>query len=172
MVKKMEIKIAKWYKNANSPVLFMIDDFANVWIDLNSDGKVSLEEDWGYDRNNLNSSYRFLNEEILKYFPEVKVTFFTPVGKRSPIIKNYNISIFTEPINYDYKTKEFFKSVNDNKKFEIAFHGLTHGRPGKTAKDFSQEWDAFNSVEEAINQIERGKKIYFDTFGKFPKGGK
>ena len=38
----MEIKIAKWYKNANSPVLFMIDDFANVWIDLNNDGKEEI----------------------------------------------------------------------------------------------------------------------------------
>jgi hypothetical protein len=168
----MEIKIAKWYKNANSPVLFMIDDFANVWIDLNNNGKVNLEEDWGHDRNNLNSSFRFLNEEILKFFPEVKITFFTTVGKRSPILKNYNISRFAEPINCNYKIKEFFKSINDNKRFEIAYHGLTHGITGETARDFSQEWVTFSSVEEAINQIEKGKKIYFDTFGKFPKGGK
>lgn len=168
----MEIKIAKWYKNANSPVLFMIDDFANVWIDLNNDGKVNLEEDWGHDKNNINSSFRFLNKKILKYFPEVKVTFFTPVGKRAPVIKSYNVSRFAQPINYDYKTKKFFKSINNDERFEIAFHGLTHGIPGKTAKDFSQEWEAFNSVEEAVNKIEEGKKIYFDTFGRFPKGGK
>jgi len=168
----MEIKIAKWYKNANSPVLFMIDDFANVWIDLNNNGKVNLGEDWGYAKNNLNSSFRFLNEKILEDFPEVKVTFFTPVGKRSSTIKNYNIPRFAESIDYDYLTKEFFKFINDDKRFEIAYHGLTHGISGENAKDFCQEWKTFNSVEEAINQIEKGKKIYFDTFGKFPKGGK
>lgn len=168
----MEIKITKWYKNANSPVLFMVDDLANVWVDLNNNGKVDLEEDWGYDKNNLNSSFRFLNERILKYFPEVKVTFFTSVGERSPILNNYNIPRFAEPINCNYKIKEFFKSVNDNNKFEIAYHGLNHGIPGEDTKDFCQEWKTFNSIEEAVNQTEKGKKIYFDTFGKFPKGGK
>jgi len=168
----MEIKIAKWYKNVNSPVLFMIDDFANVWIDLNNNGKVNLGEDWGYAKNNLNSSFRFLNEKVLEDFPDVKVTFFTLVGKRSSVIKNYNIPRFAESIDYDYLTKEFFKSINDDERFEIAYHGLTHGISGENAKDFCQEWKTFNSVEEAINQIEKGKKIYFDTFGKFPKGGK
>ncbi len=168
----MKIFKAKWYNNVDSPVMFMIDDLANVWIDLNQNSKVDPGEDWGHDRDNANSSIRFLMDSILKDFPHVKVTFFVVTGRRSPVIKNHNTYFFSEPINYDKEIKAFFKTLKDNPQFELAYHGLTHGNPGETAQDFSQEWETFGSVEEAVKQIEKGKEIYFDTFGTYPKGGK
>ncbi|AJG97799.1 hypothetical protein LF65_01185 [Clostridium beijerinckii] len=168
----MNISICKWYNNADSPVLFFVDDFANVWIDTNGNGKIDLEEDWGYAKNGENSSFKFLNEVILKEFPNVKTTFFVPVGIRAGIIENSKIRSISKMINCDEETKNFFKNVNDNPKYEIAYHGTTHGKVGKTRYDFKQEWELFESVEEAIEIINKGKEIYKDVFEMYPKGGK
>ncbi|GAB6150662.1 hypothetical protein [Clostridium novyi] len=168
----MNVQICKWYNNADSPVLFFVDDFANVWIDTNGNGNVELGEDWGYDQNNKNSSFRYLNNIILKNFKQVRTTFFTPVGVRVGMIKNPKIRSISKMINCDMKTKRFFKSINDNYRYEIAYHGTTHGRVGKTNLDFKQEWELFENIDQAVNQIETGKNIYKDVFGKYPKGGK
>lgn len=171
----MEIKsieIAKWYNNADSPVLFMIDDFCNKWVDLNGNGRVDLGEDWGYAKDGINSAFNFLKTRLLEEYPYLKVTFFTPVGKKSPVIKQPLCKVYSVPINENDGIKEFFRSLHFDKQFEIVYHGLTHGVPGETAQDFHQEWKTFRSVEEAVKQIEKGKEIYFDTFGEYPKGGK
>lgn len=168
----MNVSICKWYNNAVSPVLFFIDDFANVWVDVNGNGKVDLEEDWGYLKNKKNSSFKFLNEVILKDFSNVKTTFFTPVGVRAGMIENPKIKSISKMINCDEETKSFFKSVNDNEKFEIAYHGTTHGKVGKTINDFIQEWELFKNIDDAVENINRGKEVYKDVFGYYPKGGK
>jgi len=161
----MNISICKWYNNALAPVLLLIDDFANVWVDTNGNGIVDLEEDWGYAKNGENSSFRFLNEVILKDFHDVKTTFFVPIGIRVGMIQEPKIKSISKMINCDEETKAFFKSVNEHEKFEIAYHGTTHGRVGKTRNDFRQEWKLFKSVNEAVETINRGKEIYKDVFG-------
>lgn len=168
----LSIKIAKWYNNADSPVIFMIDDFCNKWVDLNRNGKVDLGEDWGYAKDRTNSSFNFLRTTFLGKYPYLKVTFFTPVGKRSPVIKQPMCEVYSAPINNNEETKEFFRRIYSDERFEIAYHGLTHGIPGKTVLEFRQEWEIFRSVEEAVEQIEQGKEIYFNTLGEYPKGGK
>jgi hypothetical protein len=168
----VKIEICKWYNNANSPVLFMVDDFANVWIDTNGNGEVDLEEDWGYAKNSKNSSFNFLNEVILKDYPDLKVTFFTPVGVRAGMIKNSRIKTISKMINCDVETKSFFKSVNDNPKYEIAYHGTTHGKACNNVYDFKQEWELFNSLDEAVKTINMGQEVYKDVFGYYPLGGK
>ena len=168
----VDISICKWYNNAASPVLFFIDDFANVWVDTNGNGIVDLEEDWGNWKNNKNSSFRFLNEVMLNDFPNVKTTFFTPVGVRVGMIENPQVKTISKMINCDEETKTFFKSVNDKENFEIAYHGTTHGKVGKTRNDFKQEWKLFKSINEAVDTINKGKEIYKDVFGYYPKGGK
>lgn len=168
----MNIEICKWYGNKNSPVLLFIDDLANVWVDTNDNGKIDLGEDWGYGKNSENSSFRFLNEVILKDFPQVKVTFFVPVGIRVGMIESSKIKFISKMINCDEETKQFFKSINDNYKYEIAYHGTTHGKAGKTVFDFKQEWILYRNLDEAIKTINKGKKIYKDVFGEYPKGGK
>lgn len=168
----MNISICKWYNNAISPVLFLIDDLANVWIDTNGNGIIDLEEDWGYGKNGKNSSFKFLNRVILEDFPDIKSTFFVPVGIRVGIIENTKIKSISKMINCDEETKDFFKSINDDEKFEIAYHGTTHGKVGKTRNDFKQEWELFKSIDDAVETINMGKKVYKDVFGYYPKGGK
>ncbi|SHF15708.1 hypothetical protein [Clostridium fallax] len=168
----MNIEICKWYNNVDSPVLFFIDDLANVWVDINNNGKIDLGEDWGYGKREENSSLNYLENEILNNFSKVKATFFIPVGIRVGVIKNPKIKSISKFINCDKETKKFFKSINDNPKYEIAYHGTTHGKVYDKAKDFKQEWELFNSLDEGINTINKGKEIYKDVFENYPKGGK
>lgn len=166
------IEVCKWYNNSSSPVMLFIDDLANVWVDLNKNGKIDLEEDWGYGKNELNSSFTFLNKKLLKHFPYVKITFFTPVGERSGMINNPNIKFVSKMINCDEDTKKFFKTIYDNPKFEIAYHGTTHGKTGDKGEDFIQEWMMFKDLDEAIDIINWGREVYRDVFGNYPMGGK
>lgn len=168
----MNISTCKWYNNAIAPVLLLIDDLANVWVDTNGNGIIDLEEDWGYARDMEKSSFRFLNEVILKNFPNIKATFFVPVGIRVGVIENPKIKVISKMINCDEEIKAFFKSVDNEDKFEIAYHGTTHGKVGKTRNDFKQEWELFKSLDEAVETINKGKDIYIDVFGRYPKGGK
>ncbi|AXK21091.1 hypothetical protein DPQ31_26635 [Bacillus sp. COPE52] len=168
----MNIEICKWFNNSDSPVMFMIDDLANVWVDTTKSGELELGEDWGYWKNEEKSSFRYLNEVILKNFPEVKVTFFVPVGVRVGMVKNPVVPSISERIDNDNETKKFFREIHEDNKFEIAYHGTTHGRVGSTNLDFKQEWELFNDLEEAIVTIEKGKQIFRNAIGVDPVGGK
>lgn len=168
----MHAEICKWYGGADSPVLFMIDDLANTWVDSNHNGTLDPGEDWGYFRNEENSSFAFLNEKILKAFPELKVTFFVPVGTRAGMLKDSLFPQTSKPINSDEESKRFYRSIHQHPKFELAYHGTTHGTPGARAADFVQEWAGFGSVEEAVGTIERGIEIYREAVGDSPRGGK
>jgi hypothetical protein len=168
----MNVEICKWYNNADSPVLFFIDDLASVWVDVNGDDEVQPEEDWGYLKDKDGSAFQYLENEILAHYPNVKVTFFVPVGQRVGMVKNPKIKSVSKMINADEESKCFFKKVHNLEKFEIAYHGTTHGEIGDFSEDFKQEWETYSSLEEAIHTIEQGKEIYRDTIGEFPKGGK
>ena len=166
------MKICKWYNDANSPVIFMIDDLANVWVDTNNNGKIDIEEDWGYAGFSENSSFRYLENNILKNFKDIKVTFFVPVGIRVGMINNPKIKSISKYINASFESKEFFKCVDNSESYELAYHGTNHGKVGNINKDFIQEWELFNSVEEATLKTKEGIKIYTDTLGRKPFGGK
>lgn len=166
------MEICKWYNNANSPVVFMIDDLANVWVDVNNNGKIDFEEDWGYAGFAENSAFNYLKNNILENFEDIKVTFFVPVGKRVGMIRNSKIKSISKPINESIESKKFFSSINNSSKYEIAYHGTNHGKVGKTNHDFIQEWELFNSVEEANLKTKEGIDIYLDALGEKPLGGK
>jgi len=50
----------KWKNNAEAPVLFLIDDLTNRWVDIDNDGKIKPEEDWGYAGFDENGAFHFL----------------------------------------------------------------------------------------------------------------
>lgn len=168
----MRVGICKWYNDADSPVLLMIDDLANTWVDTNHNGSVDEGEDWGYFKNEEYSSFRFLNEKILNLYPKVKVTFFVPVGTRAGMLVDPLFPQISKPINSDDESKQFFRSVHEYPHFELAYHGTTHGTAGHHAVDFVQEWAAFNSVDEAVDTVRMGMTIFEDAIGEHPRGGK
>ena len=162
----------KWKNNADSPVLFFIDDLANKWVDINNDGKIKPEGDWGYAGFDENGAFHFLEKEILFVNCKIKTTFFVVTGKRSDIITNSKIKSISKPIDATDKSKKFFKTLHNDERFEIGYHGTTHGVPGKAAKDFIQEWESYKSINKALRIIIRGKEIYKNTIGILPNGGK
>lgn len=165
----MEIIKAKWFNDADSPAVLMMDDLDNLWFDINENGHHALGEDWGYWRDLPGSSFAFLKDNLVDRFPEIKVTFFTVVG--NPIICEYNRGkVYKGTISEDDETAEFFRLVHLSPNFEIAYHGLTHGviRSGK----YIHEWCSFSSVEEAVKNMEEGQKICEGVFGERLKGGK
>ncbi len=166
------LEICKWYNNAQAPVMLMVDDLANVWVDLNGNGQVELGEDWGYAQMGTNSSLRYLLEVVLADFPQVKVTFFTPVGIRAGVIQDSDIQMHSDYINATPELKTFWQKLHEDPRFEVAYHGTTHGIPGRKAADFVQEWEAYQNLAEALATIKKGKAIYHEVFGTEPQGGK
>ena len=61
----MNIEVCKWYKNAAVPVIFMIDDLANVWVDTNGNGVIDPGEDWGYAKKEEHSSFRYFVKSFM-----------------------------------------------------------------------------------------------------------
>ncbi|NPV90431.1 MAG: hypothetical protein HPY50_06640 [Firmicutes bacterium] len=168
----MQIDICKWYNDAASPVVFMIDDLCNVWVDTNANGIIDEGEDWGYAKRGPGSSLVFLEERIMKNFPQLKVTFFIPVGVRAGVIKESETGMKSEMINSDPETREFFKSIGEDDRYEAAFHGTDHGIPGEKAADFIHEWEAYKTLDEALTTIKKGKEVFREVFGHYPRGGK
>lgn len=168
----MHVEICKWYNGADSPVLFMIDDLANTWVDSNNNGSLDLGEDWGYFKDEEHSSFRYLNENILEVFPQVKVTFFVPVGVRVGMLETPLFPKQSLLMNSDGESKQFFRSIHQHPNFELAYHGTTHGKVGRRAHDFIQEWALFQSTEEAVHRVQEGIEIFQDAVGVKPRGGK
>ncbi|RJQ53802.1 MAG: hypothetical protein C4526_06205 [Nitrospiraceae bacterium] len=169
--KRLIIDKAKWLNNADSPVMLMIDDFTNAWHSRNSGGSWDIGGDWGGGLDKEGSAFSFLEENLLKDFPEVKVTFFTVAGK----ISQYTFAVpftFSESLNHSDESRAFFRKLHEDEKSEIAYHGYNHGAPGEKTVNFMQEWKGFRSVDEACEQTEKGKEIFKDVFGEYPRGGK
>ncbi len=162
----MRIEKCKWKMDAQSPVMFMIDDFANVWVDKNENNKLDKGEDWGHFCKDSNSMWDILEKSIFTQFPEVKTTLFTVVGKRAPII-NGKKKIYSATILQDDKFVDFLNEINKSKNIEIAYHGVTHGITGINRFEFKEEWETFNSLEEAIENIEIGKEILYKAIGEY-----
>jgi hypothetical protein len=169
--KRLIIEKTKWFNNADSPVMLMIDDLANAWHSKNGNDLWDFGGDWGGGLNKENSIIRFLTDKLVNDFPEIKITFFAVAGKLCLCTKTERFT-FTEPINFSNESRMFFKVLNENGNYEIAYHGFDHGIPGDKKEDFIQEWKGFKSVEEACEQIRKGKDIFKNVFEMYPLGGK
>jgi peptidoglycan/xylan/chitin deacetylase (PgdA/CDA1 family) len=169
--KRLIVDKAKWLNNADSPVMLMIDDLANAWHRTDETRTLEGGGDWGGRLDGEGAVISFLREQLLRDFPEVKITFFAVAGKISQYTHHQRFT-YSEALNVNEEAKRFFKKVYDDDRFEIAYHGLDHGTPGATSEDFVQEWKGFESIDNAFEQISRGKEIFKEVFGEYPKGGK
>ena len=160
----------KWPNGALAPVLLWMDDLCNTYVDINQNGLANIDNDWGH--LGLRGVYKYLNEEILSKFPQVKTTYFVPVGIRSPVCLDSKIKQHSWPIDFSKESIDFFKHIHLQDNSEISYHGLTHGIASKFTKGFVQEWDSFSNIEEALQTIEKGKEIFKNVTGENPLGGK
>lgn len=167
----MKVDKCKWKNGADSAVMFMIDDLANIWHDENLNGVCDIGEDWGHQAYEKNSMWNFLCKNFLDKFPHLKVTFFLVVGKRASIINNKKYT-YCDDILVDEKFLAFLRDLDKNPKVEIAYHGLTHGIGGNKTEDFVQEWQTYKNLDEAIETIKQGREIFYKALGHYPRGGK
>lgn len=167
----MNIEIAKWKNNAQSPVVFMIDDLANVLMKKNTSSDLAIGEDWGYACRDKNSMWHFLTKNLLNKFPEIKTTFFLVTDIRAAMRLGEKYT-YTQAIDRDENFMEFLKYLDANPKVELSYHGTTHGKAAVDYDDFLQEWETFSSLEDAVSQINRGKELFKKALGYYPSGGK
>jgi len=167
----MDIQIAKWKDDAQSPVLFMIDDIANVLMKKSHSSKLKIGEDWGYAAKEKNSMWHFLSKNLLDKFPRIKTTFFLVTDVRVSMRLD-ETHTYAKSIDQDEKFITFLKYLDNHPMVELSYHGTTHGTAGLTYDDFRQEWETFSSLEEAVTQTHRGKELFKKVLGHYPSGGK
>ena len=167
----MNINIAKWKDDALSPVIFMVDDIANIVIKQSDSNELQIGEDWGHYGREKNSMWDFLSKNLLDKFPNIKTTFFLVTDKRAPMALGEEHS-YNKSIVEDKKFIEFLNYLQQHKNVELAYHGTTHGKAGVKHEDFLQEWETFDSLKNALEQIGRGKELFKQAVGSYPTGGK
>ena len=167
----MNLSISKWKNNAQSPVLFKIDDLANIYIKKSNASTLQVGEDWGQCAFDKNSMWNFLSKNLLNKFPHIKTTFFLVTKKRATITKRSHYT-YNKAIDGDKKFIAFLKYLHANPNVELSYHGTTHGEAGENFNDFQQEWETFQSLEDAVSTIAKGKELFHTTIGDYPTGGK
>lgn len=167
---KFKVEKCKWKNDSISPVVLMIDDLANKAINIKNTEEVIAGSDWGYHQFSSNSFWEILNKELINNYPYIKITMFLVVGRREGIKKHGNkyVSYTIKENNFD----SFLKEISKNEQFELAYHGLTHGICGDEIGEFIEEWNTFENINEAIQTINLGKKMYEEAVGKSFTGGK
>jgi len=158
------VKKAFWFKNKQSPVIFMIDDLANIYF---RDDERYNKGDWGGLLNSKNSLYCYLKDTFIKKFPELKFTFFLVSGVRE--VQSFGKYDFVD----NSATSEFgwFLDHLISDGHEIGYHGNTHGVIDNTGR-FIQEWSSFSSIEEANCSIQEGLELISTSSSVKVKGGK
>ena len=169
--RRLVIEKAEWLNDAQSPVMFMVDDLANAWHNREGGGSWEAGGDWGGGFRKPGSAISFLGEGFLRDFPDVKITFFTVAGTLSATTKHRPFS-HAAPLDDQSESREFFRSLAADPRFELAYHGLNHGTAGARTEDFVQEWRGFPSLEAAVEQTKRGLEIFYRATGTVPQGGK
>ncbi|MDB2373881.1 hypothetical protein N9W11_04915 [Psychrosphaera haliotis] len=154
------IKISKWSRGFRSPLLFMVDDLANIYFSREGG-------DWGGKTTEKDGLFSFLEEHFVARCSGLRFTFFLVAGVRT----------IQSSGDYDYARScdvgafpDFIKYI-ESKGHEIAYHGLTHGTllPNR---QFVQEWSAFESLEEATETTQKGLSIVSKALGRTIRGGK
>ena len=164
----MRAEKCKWKYGKQAPVMFMIDDFANKYMTDRLEGDY-VGADWGGRCRAPHSLYEFLEQNIFRDFPYLKMTLFLVVGRREAFIAGGKPSV-SRRIDENPEFANFLRELSKDERFEVAFHGYTHGKI--LDKYLTQEWLTFSSLEEACWTIGMCRDIYRQVTGKEFHGGK
>jgi hypothetical protein len=154
-------KIAPWYNNYQAPTVLMIDDLSDAYIDKYTE---SYKNDWGYLCDQEGSAYHFLEQQLLKFYPYIKITFFVPYARHGILNQNcgYEIS------RYRFGEREIYTRFLQNlvsKGYEIAHHGSNHGyyidpKNCNVGANWVHEWAGFNNVNEGVRITMEGVDLF------------
>lgn len=165
--------IAPWYNHYQAPLVLMIDDLSDAYIDLYPE---TYKNDWGYLGNNEGSIYRFLESELLSHYPNIKITFFVPYLRHGVINEACGVTIQKYSLGERNEYTTFLQSLIA-KGYEIAHHGSDHGRylhPENcdVNENWIHEWALFETIEEGVRITSKGKEQFLKEIGFQIAGGK
>jgi hypothetical protein len=166
----LAVGVAIWPRDAQAAACLMIDDLTDGWIDVGGGARIG-GADWGHACDGAGSSFRFLCDGLLREFPEIRTTFFVPVDRLPDVAASRNTPHF-QRIDARPEFVAFLRALDADERFECAYHGKEHGKPGPRSEDYEPEFTLYASVEDALAGIERGREIWRRVFGRDPAGGK
>jgi hypothetical protein len=134
----------------------MVDDLTDGWIDEDGSGRPLGRNDWGAGLDAPGSSFRFLQDHGLASFPEVRTTFFIPVD-RTEDVRPSRFPFEFRPIDRRPEFARFLRAVEQDPRFECAFHGTQHGLPGATTADYTPEFELHARLTEIARSAARGR---------------
>lgn len=166
-------RIAKWFNNFQAPVVLMIDDLSDSYIDVYSQ---SYKNDWGYLCDKEGSSYYFLQTKLLNLFPYIKITFFVPYLRHNVINENSKFQFKKYALGERKEYTDFLKRLT-KQGHEIAHHGSNHGEYidkniVSTVNNWTHEWALFSNVETGVNTTLNGVKKFKEVCNIDVLGGK
>lgn len=166
-------RIAKWFNNFQAPVVLMIDDLSDSYIDVYSQ---SYKNDWGYLCDKDGSSYYFLQTKLLNLFPYIKITFFVPYLRHNVINENSKFQFKKYALGERKEYTDFLKRLT-KQGHEIAHHGSNHGEYidkniVSTVNNWTHEWALFSNVETGVNTTLNGVKKFKEVCNINVLGGK
>jgi len=169
--KRLVVDKAAWLNDARSPVMLMVDDLTNAWHNRSSGDRWEPGGDWGGGHDGSGSAVSWLEEGLLRSYPEARVTFFTVAGPISAYTRDQPFS-HAVALDADDESRRFFAALTADPRFELAYHGYDHGTPGERTENFIQEWRGFASHEAAVAQTRKGLDAFERATGGVPRGGK
>ena len=169
----MNFNIAKWYNNFQAPLVLMIDDLSDAYIDVFED---SYKNDWGYKTTTKGSAYNFLETNLLKKFPYIKITFFVPYLRHNVINENTIYKYKKYSLGERKEYIDFLKFLI-TQKHEIAHHGSNHGKfinptNCSTINNWIHEWALYKNIEDGIKITTYGINLFKYTCNIDVVGGK
>ena len=166
-------KIAKWFNNYQAPLVLMMDDLSDAYVEVYHE---SYKNDWGYLCDANGSSFHFLKKELLEIYPYIKITFFIPYLKHNVINENsqYRFKKFSLGDRLEYTN--FLKKL-DVQGHEIAHHGSNHGKYINenilsTVNNWKHEWELFEDIAAGIDITLNGVKKFKNICNIDVVGGK
>lgn len=167
------LKISKWFNNFQAPAVLMIDDLSDSYIELYQE---SYKNDWGYLCDSDESSYYFLQKELLDVHPDIKITFFSPYLKHNVINENSQYKFKKFDLGERQEYIDFLIKLN-KQGHEIAHHGSNHGEYidesiSSTVNNWKHEWELFENIDEGVNITLEGVKRFKEICDIDVVGGK
>ena len=158
------MKIAKWYNNFQTPSVLMIDDLSDAYIDVYDE---PYKNDWGYLCDTPDSSFGFLQKNLLNDFPYIRITFFVPYLRHNVINEHSKFDFKKYSLGERNEYTEFLKKLV-KQGHEIAHHGSNHGKyidenKPTTVNNWIHEWALFEDfdvgLKTTLEGVEKFKSI-------------
>lgn len=166
-------KIAAWYDNYQAAAVLMIDDLSDAYINIYPE---SYKNDWGYLGDKEGSAFHFLQQELLTFYPDIKITFFVPYLRHGILNENCGYPIQKYALG---ERKEYCQFLQKLVSYghEIAHHGSDHGRyidlnQCDVGENWVHEWALFKTVEEGVTITQKGVDLFKQITDITIAGGK